>query len=79
MGRPLPRIESDTDAGRHAGRQAGRQAGRHAGRRGLLPKLDDRYQNQMTVTRARRLLLEPDDDRLNDQLVNTMNDLIELN
>ena len=48
LGRPLPRIESDTDAGR--------QAGRHAGRRGPSPKLDDHYQNQTTTiqTTSRR-------------------------
>ena len=32
MGRPLPRIESDTDAGRQAGRQADRQTSRQADR-----------------------------------------------
>src|SRR6266568_1003362 len=44
-GRPLPRIKSDTNTGRQAGRQVG----------------EDRYQNQTTVTRTRRLLPEPDD------------------
>ena len=67
MGRPFPQIESDTDTGRQVGRQVGRQAGR----REPSPEPDDRYQNQITTA------LEPDDDRLNNQPVNTTNNSID--
>ena len=38
---------------------------------------DDRRQNQTTVARARQPLLEPDDNRSDDQLANTINDSID--
>ena len=71
-GRPLPRIESDTDAGRQTGRQADRQAGRQADRqtgRQADRQVDkqvgeDRRQNQTTTA------LEPDDCYQNDDTTN---------